>query len=69
MLRHDLLQATVLLLQGFQPLEITDRESGVLGLPVVVGCIADSVPAAEIGDPGPGLPLPEHRDDLFLGML
>ena len=44
-------------------------ESGILGLPVVVGGVAHSILAAEVGHLGSSLTLLQHGDDLFLGVL
>ena len=65
-IRHHLFELAVLVFELAQPPELTDFQAAILGLPAVVGAIADSEFAADIGD---GLsclhPLQDPDDLLF----
>jgi hypothetical protein len=69
LLRHDLLQPPVLILQLLQSLHLAQLHAAVLGFPAVVRLLGDAVRANQVGDLPPGFALADDRQDLLVGEL
>src|SRR5215813_5278913 len=62
-------QATVLVLDLLQALQLTELHPAVLRLPAVVRLLGDAVHATQVRDLAPGLAFFDDRQDLLVGEL
>jgi hypothetical protein len=65
LIRHQLLEAAILLLEGLEPFGLADLEAGILTTPAIRGGLGDVMLAAEPRDGDAGGRLVQDSDDLL----